>query len=160
MPNFTWIISSGAFCFCHSLAALPSALRISLQIPPGPTDWSVGCPLSQRGSPPQRANPLLDLLEHSSDIDYLSVANCTLPAIKPHTGPSEHLADGTPLSSDWLVNSVPLRQQKCLRMIDSHCPEVYLFSVFLLGTETGITFKECELPWAQARLPPSCGGNN
>ncbi|GLD53049.1 tyrosine-protein phosphatase non-receptor type substrate 1-like isoform X1, partial [Lates japonicus] len=36
----------------------------------------------------------------AADIDHLSVTNCTLPAVNPHSNLSEHLADGALLSSD------------------------------------------------------------
>ena len=60
----------------------------------------------------------------ADDIDHLSVTNSTLPAINPHGNLSEHPVDGAPLSSDWLVNSVPLRRLKCFKMTDRQSQEI------------------------------------
>lgn len=140
MPNFTWIISSGAFCFCYSLAALPSALRISLQIPPGPTDWSVGYPLSQRGSPPQRANPLLDLLEHSSKY-WLPVCR----QLHPSCNQTSYWAFWAP---GWwnpavlrLVGELSASETAKVSQDDwQSLPGSLPLQCVLVSTETGITF--------------------
>lgn len=58
---------------------------------PGPTDWSVGSPLSHRGIPPQRAPPLLDLPEHSSQY-WLPVSH----QLHPSCNQTSYWASWTP----------------------------------------------------------------
>ncbi|XP_029306960.1 uncharacterized protein LOC115020989 [Cottoperca gobio] len=125
--------------------APPSAPKIYLQIPPDPQTghWALFC-LTGRFYP----NELTLTWTYQSattNIDHLSVTNCTLPTIQPHGDLSEHLTDGAVLSSDWLVNSMPPPSHpKCFQVMDNHSREVYLFSVFFLpqkeSLETGITF--------------------
>lgn len=126
------------------LLAPPSVPKIYLQIPSDPQtgQWALLC--FTGGFHPSELTLTLTYQGAASDIDHLSVTNCTLPAISSHGNLSEYWADGALLFSDWLVNSMPLRQPKCVQMMDNHSREVYLFSVFLLplkqSLDTGITF--------------------
>ncbi|KAK9514164.1 hypothetical protein VZT92_027651 [Zoarces viviparus] len=124
--------------------APPSAPKIYLQIPPDPQtgQWALVCLTG--GFHPSELTLTWTYQSAAANIDHLSVTNCTLPAFNPDGNLSEHLAIGAPLSSDWLVDSMPTSHSKCFQVMDNHSREVYLFSVFGLpqkeSLETGITF--------------------
>lgn len=127
-----------------TLLAPPSAPRIYLQVPPDPKSgqWALLCLTG--GFQPSELSLSWSYQSTAAVIDHLSVTNCTLPAISPHGNLSELPDDGAPLSSDWLVNSMPPREPRCFKMTDRHSQDVYLFSVFFLplkeSVETDITF--------------------
>ncbi|GAA6220429.1 tyrosine-protein phosphatase non-receptor type substrate 1-like isoform X1 [Lates japonicus] len=126
------------------VSAPPSAPKIYLQIPPDPQtgQWALLCLTG--GFHPSKLTLTWTSRSTAADIDHLSVTNCTLPAVNPHSNLSEHLADGALLSSDWLVHYMPPHQPKCFQLMDNHSQEVYLFSVFFLplkqSLDKGITF--------------------
>lgn len=66
----------------------------------------------------------------AADIDHLSVRNCALPAITPRGIHSQLPADGALLSSDWLVNSMPLGRRRCFKMAGRLGRAARFFSVF------------------------------
>ncbi|KAF3692218.1 Tyrosine-protein phosphatase non-receptor type substrate 1 [Channa argus] len=120
--------------------APPSPPRIYLRTPPDTHtgQWALLCLTG--GFHPNELNLTWTYQSTAVNINHLSVTNCTIPAINPPGS----LSDRALLSSDWLVNSMPLHRSKCFQVIDNHSREVFLFSVFSLppkqSLHTGITF--------------------
>ena len=132
------------FTLCLTPSAPPSAPRIYLQIPPDPQSgrWALLCLTG--GFRPSELTLTWTYQSTAVNIDHLSVTNCTLPAVSPDGNLSEHPADGSLLSSDWLLDSAPPSRPRCFQVMDSRSQEVFLFSVFVLpmkqSLDTGITF--------------------
>ncbi|XP_026229087.1 tyrosine-protein phosphatase non-receptor type substrate 1-like isoform X2 [Anabas testudineus] len=128
--------------------APPSPPKMYLRIPEDPQtgQWALLCLTG--GFHPNKLNLVWTYQSTAADINHLSVTNCTLPALNSHGNLSEQPVDGALLSSDWLVNSMPVHQSKCFQVMDNHSREMFLFSVFILplkqSLDTGITFT-CEV---------------
>ncbi|KAM9309550.1 igLON family member 5 isoform 1-T2 [Pholidichthys leucotaenia] len=140
--NYTCFASNrlGASNASMLLFTPPAPPKIYLEASPEPQSgqWVLLCLTGEFH--PRRITLSWTYQSADTDIDHLSVSNCTLP--------SSNLPDvqaiEAPLSPIWLVNSSPLHQSKCLQVVDSHSREVYLFSVVFLpkkqSLKTGITF--------------------